>query len=146
MFILFFIGINVSCSNELSQPTDIATSIEITYQTGPEISPGGEVLAWINNTTDNCINFPTDFGIKVFVLQGEDWLEVQNLVTYESDEPQVVLEPKGEMFSRNLVHIWPDVSSLIITEPVDSYALITGHLCEDENYAIEKKIPFVIIP
>jgi len=135
----------INCSSELGQPTNIASSIEITYQAGPEITPGGEVLAWIDNTTRSCISFPPDFGIKVFVQQGEDWLEVPNLVTYVSEEPQI-LDPRGSLFSRTLVHVWPDVSGLVITEPVDSYALITGTLCDDESYAIEKKIPFEIVP
>jgi hypothetical protein len=145
MFILFLIGINLSCSNELSQPPDVATLIEITYQTGPEISPGGYVEAWIENTSNRCISFPIDFDIKVFVEQHEAWIEVPNLVTYVGDRPEV-LKPKGDALSDTLVNIRPDISALIMTEPVNSYALITGNLCDDEDYVIEKKIPFVIVP
>jgi hypothetical protein len=135
----------INCSRELNQPDNVASSIEITYQAGPEISAGGEVLAWIDNTTKSCLSFPPDFDIKVFIQQGEDWVEVPNLVTY-LDEEAHVLEPKGSLLSKTLVYIWPDVSNVVIKEPVDSYASITGNLCDDESYFLEKKIPFVIVP
>jgi hypothetical protein len=143
--ILFLTAITAGCSNESSQSSDIAALIEISYQTGPEISPGGYVEAWMENTSNQCISFPIDFSINVFVEQHGDWIEVQNRVTYVGDRPEV-LKPKGEMPSSALVNIRPDTSGLTITESVNSYALVTGNLCDDENFVIEKKIPFVILP
>jgi hypothetical protein len=142
---LFVVVGTISCSSEQDQLTDVSSQLEIDYQMGPEIPLNGEVQTWINNTTNNCISFPPDFGIKVFVKQDEDWLEVPNLVTYANKEPQV-LKPKSDLFPTILVSIWPDVSSLNIKMSLDGYALITGHLCEDESHVIEKKIPFVIVP
>ena len=54
--------------------------------------------------------------------------------------------PNAGTNSESLVYILPDTSNLVITEPIDSYALITGSLCDDENIVIEKKIQFVIVP
>jgi hypothetical protein len=144
-FLIFLVAITAGCSNQPSQSTNIAELIDIGYQSGPEISPGGIVEAWMENMSNQCISFPTDFSIHVFVEQHGDWIEVSNRVTYVGDRPEL-LKPKGDMPSSALVYIRPDTSGLTITESVDSYAVVTGQLCDDENYVIEKKIPFVIIP
>ena len=145
IIIFFLIGTNVSCSKGLSQPTEVATWIDITYQTGPEIPPSGYIEAWIENMSDQCISFPNDFNIKVFVEQNENWVEVPNLVTYVGDRAEV-LKPKSDARSDTLVNIRPDTSGLIMSKRVNSYAFITGNLCDDKSYKIEKKIPFVIVP
>jgi hypothetical protein len=144
-FIIFLVVIATGCSKKPSQPTEIAALIDIDYQAGPEISRGGIVEAWMENMSDQCISFPLDFNTKIFIEQNEDWTEVPNRVTYIGDRP-VLLKPKGDIRSSALVYIRPDTSGLTITESVDSYALVTGNLCDDENFVIEKKIDFVIIP
>jgi hypothetical protein len=125
-FLVFLIAITTGCSNKPSQSADI-------------------VEAWMENMSNQCVSFPLDFNIRVFVEQHGDWVEVPNRVTYVGERPKV-LKPKGDIPSSALVYIRPDISGLTITEPIDSYALVTGNLCDDENYAIEKKIPFLIIP
>jgi hypothetical protein len=143
--LMFLVAVTAGCSNEPSQPAEIASLIEIVYQTGPEISAGGSVDAVLENKSNQCIHFPVDLNTKVFVEQHGDWIEVENQITYLGDSP-VLLQPKGDIWSSTLVYIQPDTSELTVTEPVDSYALVTGNLCENEDVVIEKKIPFVIIP
>lgn len=135
----------ISCSNTSSQSVDVASLIDVMYQTGPEISLGGTLEAWINNMSSNCISFPADFGITVFVKQRGEWIEVSNQVTYVGDRPEV-LHAKGDARSDTLVYIKPDTSDLALTEPVEAYGLIKGTLCNDENHVVEKKILFVIAP
>jgi hypothetical protein len=122
IFIVFLIAIATGCSNKASPSTDISTLIDIGYQTGPEISAGDTVEAWMENMSNQCVSFPLDFNIRVFVEQHGNWVEVSNRVDYLGDRPQV-LKPKGDMPSSALVYIRPDTSGLSITEPVNSYAL-----------------------
>lgn len=144
IFIFLFIVGSLGCSNRSSLPTDISEKISITYQTGPEIPASGYIEAWIENTSDQCISFPNDFNIKVFVEQNQDWTEIPNRVTYQGDRPQI-LEAKGNNQSDTLVNLRPDTSGLDISAPVNAYALIRGSLCDDEDFKVEKKIPFTIV-
>ncbi len=118
-FLVFLIAITTGCSNKPSQSADIATLIDVGYQTGPEISAGGIVEAWMENMSNQCVSFPLDFNIRVFVEQHGDWVEVPNRVTYVGERPKV-LKPKGDIPSSALVYIRPDISGLTITEPIDS--------------------------
>ena len=140
---LIFIITGFGCKGD--SPESISDSIDLTYQTGPNIFPNDFVEIRITNQTNFCIVFPVDFDIKVYLKQSENWLQVSNLVTDIGDRP-VILEPKGEMFSVAIVLIKPDISNITIKEPIESYGLITGHLCDNENIVIEKKLPFLITP
>ena len=126
-------------------PETIADSIDLIYQIGPNIMPNEFVEIRIINQTNYCIVFPIDFETKVFLKQDDGWVQVSNLVTNIGDGPQI-LESKGKMFSVAIVLIKPDTTNVVIEKPIESYALITGHLCDDENFVIEKKLPFVITP
>lgn len=146
-FVLIIIAIiSISSCSELSgQSTEIADFIEISYQTGPEIEVNQDLTVWLKNNSKYCISFPVDFGLKVFVEKDNGWFEIQNLGTFLGDQP-ILLKPKGDIFSENVIDVRPDVSNLSLNKSTNFYALLSGHLCEDETKVVEKKIEFVIVP
>jgi hypothetical protein len=148
LFSILTIAILSSCTKSIDQPAEIADSIVLFYPTGPQMGvidylDGFNV--WIKNETKYCINFPPDYGIKVFAEIGNVVIEVPNLVTYLGTQP-ILLEPKGEDFSEHSVSVWPDVINLELKMPTNFYAQITGYLCDDEGVAVIKKIPFIVVP
>ena len=150
LFILIMTIVLSDCSSPSTpQSSDIANSIDVSYITGPQVDlPTGVnplLSAWITNQTKYCINFPPDYGIKVFAETSDGWTEIPNRVKYISDHP-VLLKPKGDIFSQHSLDAQPDLSALTLTQPTNFYVEISGHLCDDEKVIIEKKIPFVVAP
>ncbi len=92
---------------------DLNNSIKIKYLdfvTGP--NPDDLELAIYNNSNYR-INFPVDWGIKIFMNQenSSDWLELANgmnyLPTYTGENP--VLTPKGSELAQSSFGISPDI-------------------------------------
>ena len=136
----------ISCSNSSEEKNaNIADSIEVSYQTGPQIGVHQDLTIWIKNQTDFCISFPPDYGIKIFSETNNGWKEVSNLVNYLGTEPRL-LQPKEDSSSEDSVFARPDVTSLGLVKPTNFYVSISGNLCDDKTVLIEKKIPFVVVP
>jgi hypothetical protein len=134
-----------SCSHASEQPVVISDSIDVEYQPDQQIGINEDLTIWITNQSKYCIEFPIDIGIRIVAKQTGDWIEVPNLVTYSGNIP-IQLKPKGDVFSKKAVIVWPDVTGLSLVDPTDFLAIITGHLCDDESTVVEKKIPFIVIP
>ncbi len=144
-FLLFVVLLSGCSGSYESQIENIPDSIEVTYETGPEISSNQNLMFWIKNQTNFCISFPRGYGIRNYAEKSDGWTEVPNLGNFLGNEPRL-LKPKGDFFSEDSVVVRPDISNLGLTEPTNFYVTISGHLCDDETVLIEKKIPFVVIP
>lgn len=134
----------LSC-NQAEQPEFISESIEIRYQEPSELIAGNPVDVWLINTSKHCLQFDLLDGMKIFVRQEEQWIEIANSVKFIGDST-VTLMPKGDFFSETLINIRPDFTTLAISTPTDAYALLTGYLCNDNTIQIQKEIPFTINP
>jgi hypothetical protein len=144
-FVVFSIFLN-ACSNSYEkQIENIPDSIEVTYETGPEIGQNEILTVWIKNQTDFCISFPRGYGIRNFVETSDGWKEVPNLGKFIGTEPRL-LKPRNDFFSEDSIDVRPDLSGLGLTKPTNFYVTISGHLCDDETVLVEKKIPFVVVP
>jgi hypothetical protein len=142
--VLFLSVFLLGCSKQAIQPEVISESIKISYlDTGP--IAGNPVDALLTNTSEYCIKFNLQDDIKVFAKQKEQWVEIPNLVEYLGD-PTMILMPKGDLSSEGTVILGPDIDTLVINAPTDAYALLTGHLCDDDTIQIQKRIPFTINP
>ena len=73
------------------------------------------------------------------------WIQASNMVIIVRDKPDILL-PEGDPGSIDFLTIKPDLSDYKISKATDAYVLITGHLCDNENFIIEKEIPFTIVP
>ena len=135
-------GCNKPSQNSL--PQDIADSLLIEYQSGPEIPVYGHIEALLNNPTSFCIVFPPDLGIRLFLEQEGSITEIHNFTKYIGDQSRY-LEPAGHQDFIS-VGFDPDISDLGVLEATEFYAEITGHLCDDDSVVIIKRIPFVIVP
>ena len=149
LFVTTLLLILVGCRNETLTPTptpdEISNSLIIKYYEGPEIQIYGHIQAIVQNTSDFCIEFPIDLGIKLFVDQNGTVSEINNYTKYIGNQKRV-LNPIGERNDFISVSYDPDVSGLIVTDSMTFYAEFTGHLCDDETVIIQKKIPFNIVP
>lgn len=141
--ILLLTGCNNS--NTTLTPNEISDSLEISYQVGPEIQIYSYVQALVKNPTTYCIVFPLDYGMKIYSEENGNNVEIKNRTVYIGDKPNY-LKAISDIESFVLVVISPDTSQLIINQPINFYAEITGHLCDDESVVIKKQIPFVVVP
>jgi hypothetical protein len=123
--------------------TNLADSIELEYETGPEITINEDLTVWMRNESAFCVVFPADYSLKIF--SKSEGRQFDNLINYIGDAPNY-LRPKGDLFSERSIDIRPNTSGFTISRTTEFYAEVTGRLCKDENVVVVKKIPFIIAP
>ena len=85
------------------------------------------------NLSENQIVLPPGSGVRIFVYQEANWLELNNNMQYSvSPEPYLVLEPKGELASYGDIVISPDIWTQIVF-PTEIRVVITAHNSHDEK-------------
>jgi hypothetical protein len=92
-----FVSIEMNKQIQLLPPDD-----EPTYKAGNMIH------LFLDNKSDNEIQFPNDFGIRIFYYSSAEntWIEIQNLVNYHPDEdivmsPNNIIIPSSEFITVN---------------------------------------------
>ena len=126
-------------------PRVSGTDIVLTYATGPVIKASEELDVFITNTSQGCINFPDDFGLRIFYRQNGSWVETGNLMKYMPPQNNH-LGPHGEPFETTSVSLIPSLSHVQIREPLALKATIRGYSCHDPAAVVEKDIPFTVVP
>jgi hypothetical protein len=101
------------CGTPFDTPRPVSSDvIQVEYVTGPNLSKAETLTFWIKNTSNSCIAFPYDFGLKIYYQNKDTWLETSNEVQYLSDEQDILLQPDGELFSQSIVDLRPDLTNL----------------------------------
>lgn len=134
----------VSC-NSINSPDNLAEMIEISYLSATEITSGQSLSLTIINKSNYCITFPAGYNLKVFANINGEWNELTNLARVRGNKPNNLMSG-GNIDSVGFIDALPDISNYGFSHPTDAYVLISGHLCDDENFIIEKEIPFTIVP
>jgi len=124
---------------------DIAKLINISYKIGPNVSDYKVIEVELNNTSNYCIEFPPDYGIKIYMDENGKITEIGNNTTYIGDKPRY-LQPKGNIASKRGILFSPRVSDQKIIDSIIFYAEVTGQLCNDPSIIIQRKIPFSVSP
>ncbi|GEM_PF-5965189 len=147
IFSLFIITLFWSaCGSNLNQsPKDIAESLDVIYIYGPDIKHGETLSLWVENDTEYCLDFSPNYNIIINVKIDKSWIIVSNSINFLNDKPDILM-PVDDPASISFVDVLPDLSEYQLTKPVEAYVVISGHLCDDESFVIEKKIPFTITP
>ena len=114
------------------------------YQNGPNIHSNEILSFWIKNNTDDCITFPNDFGVKIYMVKEGKLVEVNNSMTYLPKD-NIVLKAKGNIFDEDMVELHPDLSGITLNTQAQFEATISGIMCKDKS-EILKKISFTIKP
>lgn len=84
----------------------------------------------IKNMTSDCVVFPHNFGVSIFFLKDEKWIGVNDL--NEVINPRdIVLHPKGDLFSDRTLTIFPDYQVLTAEQPSSIRVLVSGRMCND---------------
>lgn len=96
--------------DDLFSVEDINNSIILTDITNISGGSSGEYWIDIKNVSKDYINFPVDWGVKIFIkqLNSEDWIEIKNSVaysTYNGENPR--LHPMNDILDRNVIWISP---------------------------------------
>jgi hypothetical protein len=100
----------------------------------------------IKNTSQTCITFPYDFGIKIYYENNGSWIETDNMFQYFPKDKDVLLDSVGNIDSDMVVNLSPDIQNVQISTIVNFKATIQGHLCKDKSVVVEKEIPFTVLP
>lgn len=113
--------------------------------TGNKVKAGWALEVLLINTSDACVVFPFNYGVKIYHQEDEKINFIANLVDYTSKN-EIFLTPEGELSSQRLIAIEPDLTDFSVAAPQELHATITGHLCDDENVVITKEITFFVVP
>ena len=151
-FLAFFLVVVLSgCSTPETQiisDEDVSNLLEITYIKGPEIIKGEYIAVTLENKSDYCISFPSDYGIRIFGEMNGELIKIDDLMETvgEYKETPEIVDHKYGLFTTMSIIFVPDTQKLVLLEPTDFYAIISGTLCEDDSVFISKKILFTVLP
>lgn len=147
-FLVFLLsGCNTPETQNISDE-DISNLLDITYIKGPEIIKGEYVAVTLENKSDYCLSFPSDYGIRIFGEMNGELIEIDDLMETigEYKETPEIVDYKYGLFTTMSIIFVPDTQKLALLEPTDFYAIISGTLCEDDSVSITKKILFTVLP
>ncbi len=122
-----------------------SSDIAVAYVTGPAIAASQELDVFITNMSQGCVEFPDDFGIKIYYQQNGSWTETGNLIQYLPHQNNR-LESHGAPLDTTSISLRPDLSRIQIGQSLAFKAIIRGNRCSDTNVVVEKEIPFTVTP
>lgn len=134
----------IACTSSLDK-SEIAELIEIDYPMGKEVILEQIFPAYyieIHNLSDQCILFPVDYNIKLFMKNGDQVAGIKNSVIYHGNE--IKLSSKGTYFADNVISFKPDLKPTDYSPSTRFYATIQGHLCNDKSIQIDKSFEFSV--
>jgi len=132
-------------STEIPTSAEIANSLFVTYTVSKEVTNGYGLDIMIENKSDYCIDFSPNYNMVININIAEEWFQASNMVVVINDKPDILF-PNGDPGSIDFFTVKPNLSDYKISKASDANVIISGHLCDDENFIIEKKIPFTIVP
>lgn len=143
-FLSLFIFTFVFCVACTSTPDadEIAGLIEIDYPMGQELILGQAFSVGIHNNSHQCVLFPADYNIKLFMQNGNKETELGNLVTYNGKVRE--LTPGGTFFADNVIYFMPDLKLTDYSSSTIFFASIQGYLCDDKDTIINKTFDFSV--
>jgi hypothetical protein len=132
-------------SAKIPTSAEIENLLIVTYTVSSEVKNGYGLNIMIENQSDYCIDFSPNYNMVINVSIEEKLIEASNMVIIIGDKPDILL-PNGDPGSIDFFTVNPDLSDYKILKASDAKVVIFGHLCDDENFIIEKNIPFTIVP
>lgn len=144
-FCAFCISTLITYGCQIVPIANLEDNITYYYQTDSEINKSEYLTIWIQNRTNKCISFPPDFGARIFAETESGEIEVPNLMKVIGDK-EWIFDPQNEISLENPLNLRPNILELSLSKPTNFYVLISGHLCNDEQTVINKKIPFTVTP
>jgi hypothetical protein len=126
-----------SCIHESSESKfismvgiDFQHYLDITILSGLPIKPNTVIDLYIKNKTADCVVFPYNFGVRLFVYKNNSWIEIPNNIIYASQK-DVILDPREELNFDALVSLQPDYSKLgVMPNKYQMRVVMIGHLCK----------------
>jgi hypothetical protein len=119
LFIVFILLVNISgCVHKLSD-NDFSTIAGVNVQhylniinlSKSPVRPNTTITLEIANETLDCVVFPYNFGVKIFIFQNKGWVEIPDNIEY-ADHYDIVLAPRGRLDADTLVAIRPDYTTI----------------------------------
>ncbi len=134
--------------NKLMVANDLNHSIKVSYL--EFMKTGGEkydLPIGVQNQSESIIDFPVDYGIKIFIKRSEstDWLEIKDDVTsYPSSEgSNPYLSPKGSDSAKGAFMIHPAITNL--DEPATIRVFVEGMIQSDNLNEAHQVVAYVDI-
>ena len=84
---------------------------------------------YVRNLSSECVIFPNDFSLSIWFVKNGQWTSLK-ILNIQLQSQDIVLQPAGELFSENVVTIFPDYDVLSAEKPNSIRVAISGRLCE----------------
>lgn len=139
--VIFTLVFCVACTST-PNADEIAGLIEIDYPMGQELILGQAFRVGIHNYSNQCVFFPADYNIKLFMQNGNKETELGNLVTYYGKDRE--LTSGGTFFADNVIYFMPDLKLMDYSSSTIFFATIQGCLCDDKDTIIIKTFDFSV--
>jgi len=142
LFLFIYLLFLLSACTSSIDPQAIADLVEIDYPMGNQLVLNQSYFVGIHNHSDQCIIFPNDYDIKLYMKNGKEEKEITNIVKYYGDV--LKLTEEGTYFPDNVIYFSPDIKSTDYSASTSFYATIQGYLCDDKETIINKTFDFSV--
>jgi hypothetical protein len=136
----------VGCTR--GHPTDTSmTSVDFldisVRSTDQKINPN-DIYLYVTNKTNDCVVFPYNYGLEIFMKVNESWVKVNNLVEYANTENRPLTSSSG-IEPDDLIFIRPDYSN-VPGKPSDIRIILNAYLCKNGKPSSNLSNDYIEIP
>jgi hypothetical protein len=118
--------------------------LDISVQsTSQKINPE-DIYLYVTNKTNDCVIFPYNYGLEIFIKVNENWVKVNNLVEYANTENKPLTSASG-VEPDDLIFIRPDYSN-ISDPPTEIKIILNAYLCNNGKPSLNLSKDYIEIP
>ncbi len=125
---------------------DITHNLDFTLFEKPPIIIYTGVDLYVVNKTSDCIVFPYNYGVRIFVLQNDNWIEIPDVLQHAFDH-NVTLDANNGPFPDAVVSVNPDYSKLgNISGQLRMRIVVVGRQCVNGVPVDQEFADFIEVP
>ena len=125
---------------------EIKHNLDVTLLETSPIKLFTTVPLYVVNKTSDCLVFPFNYGVRVFVLQNNNWIEIPDVIKY-ADNHDVILDARNGLYPDTMVSVNPDYSKLDnISGQLRMRIVVVGRQCVNGVASEQQFADFIELP
>jgi hypothetical protein len=118
--------------------------LDISIQSTDQKIDPKDIYLYVVNKTNDCVVFPYNYGLEIFLQVNGNWVKVNNLVEYANTENRPLTSSSG-IEPDALIFIRPDYSN-VSGQPTDIKIVLNAYLCDNGKPSLNLSTEYIEIP
>jgi hypothetical protein len=112
--------------------SEMNTKVRLILEPGSDLKIGSSVNLFVENQSNEVLEFRKDYGVKIFTYSDTGWIEVGNGYEYHTTGDVIRLDPRGKgLFDQKPLPIWPNIPNN--NGPINIRVVVTGNISSSAN-------------